>query len=152
MRSLIVVAVASLVAGSVAAQSACKVEGVWQLVSGSEDGKPYPAGTRNLKIITKTHFAAFWQNPGGPKEMKSVADSLAAFRVAGAVGGTYTLQGTTYTERLDYFPDPAYVGKALAFTCRTEGDRFHQSGNFPVFASGKKVRDIKLEEVWKRVE
>ena len=63
-----------------------------------------------------------------------------------------TVQGTTYTEQLDYFADPAYVGKAVPFTCRTEGDRFYQSGIFPVLEGGKKVRDITFEEVWKRVE
>jgi hypothetical protein len=152
MRALVVVATALSFASPLAGQSTCKVEGVWQLVSGSEDGKPYPAGAGELKIITKTHFAVFWQIPGGPKEMKSTADSLAAFRHAGAGGGTYTVQGTTYTEKLDYFPDPAYVGKNVAFTCRTEGDRFYQSGNFPVFEGGRKVRDAKIEEVWRRVE
>ena len=63
-----------------------------------------------------------------------------------------TVQGTTYTEKLYYFADPAYVGKAVPFTCRTEGDRFYQSGIFPVLEGGKKVRDITFEEVWKRVE
>jgi hypothetical protein len=62
------------------------------------------------------------------------------------------VQGTTYTAKIDYFSDPAYVGKTIPFTCRTEGDRFYQSGTFPVFVGGKKVRDIKFEEVWKRVE
>ena len=47
-------------------------------------------------------------------------------------------------EKLDYFSDPAYVGKAIPFACRTEGDRFYQSGTVPGFEGGKKVRDIKL--------
>ena len=152
MRELLAVAVVTLFAVPLPAQSSCKVEGVWQLVSGSADGKPYPAGSRYLKIITQGHFAGFWQEPGVPKELKSPADSLAAYRYMGAGGGTYTVQGTTYTEKLDYFADPAYIGKAVPFSCRTEGDRFDQPGNFPMFEGGKKIRDSKLEEVWKRVE
>ena len=46
----------------------------------------------------------------------------------------------------------SYIGKAVPFSCRTEGDRFYQSGNLPIFEGGKKIRDSKLEEVWKRVE
>ena len=80
------------------------------------------------------------------------ADILRSPERRPAGGGPYTVQGTTYTEKLDYFSDPAYVGKAVPFTCRTEGDRFYQSGPFPIFEGGKKVRDIKLAEVWKRVE
>jgi len=152
MRAVPLLALAALLASPLSAQSSCKLEGVWQLVSGSIDGKPYPSGVHSLKIITKGHFAVLSREPGVPKEMKSAADSLAAFRLMGFAGGTYTLQGTTYTETLDFFSDPAYVGKAVPFTCRTQGDRFYQSGNFPTLEGGKKVGDSKLEEVWRRVE
>ena len=152
MRTVLALSVAVVVGAPLSAQSACKVEGVWELVSGSADGKPYPAGSRELKIITKGHFAVVWREPSTPKQLNTVADSLAAYRHSGAGGGTYTVQGTTYTEHLDYFSDPTNVGRALPFTCRTEGDKFYQSGNFPIFEGGKKVRDSKLAEVWKRVE
>ena len=90
MRDLLAVAFVALLAVPLPAQSSCKVEGVWQLVSGSADGKPYPAGLRELKIITKGHFAVLWQEPGVPKALESPADSLAAYRYMGAGGGTYT--------------------------------------------------------------
>jgi hypothetical protein len=152
MRAVSLLVAAVLLVPPLSAQSTCKLEGVWQLVSGSTDGKPYPAGSREMKIITKGHFAVLWQEPGVPSTIKTPADSLAVFRHVGGGGGTYTVQGTTYTEKLDYFPDPRYVGKAIAFTCRVEGDRFYQSGSFPTFDGAKKVGDSKLEEVWKRVE
>lgn len=152
MRLAYALAVTAFVVSPLSAQSPCKLEGVWQLVSGSADGKAYPGGASQIKIITKRHFAFLVQEPGGPKEMKTSADSLAAFRHAFAGGGTYTLQGTTYTERLEYFTDPAYVGMMLPFTCRTDGDRFYQTGTIPIFEGGKKVHDRKLEEVWRRVE
>ena len=152
MRILLAAAVAVVASMPVAPQSSCKVEGVWELVSGSADGKAYPAGARQMKIITKGHFAVLWSAPGVPKVLMTPADSLAAFRGVGGGAGTYTVKGNTYTEKIDYFSDPAYAGKAIPFTCRTEGDRFYQSGLFPMFERGKKVRDSKLEEVWKRVE
>ena len=142
----------SLVGHSARAQAACRLEGVWQLVSGKADGQAYPASVRGIKLITKGHVAFLSEEARGVKELKSAADSLQAFRTMGAGGGTYTLQGTTYTETLDYFTDPAYTGRSVSFSCRTEGDRFFQTGLFPVFANGKKVRDVKLEEVWRRIE
>ncbi len=152
MRAVSFLAAAAFLASPLSAQSSCRLEGAWQLVSGAADGKPYPAGARALKIIAKGHFAVLSQEPGVPKELKSPADSLAMFRHTGSSGGTYTLQGTTYTENLDYYPDPAYVGIAIPFVCRTEGDRFYQSGTVPILEHGKKVGDSKLEEVWKRIE
>lgn len=152
MHIRIALTLVTLIGMQLPAQSPCKLEGVWELVSGSADGKPYPAGSRQLKIITKGHFAVFTREAGVPKQLTSATDTLAAFRHLSSGGGTYTLQGTTYTEKLDYFSDPTYAGKAIPFTCRTEGDKFYQSGNFPMYKGGKKVRDSKLEEVWKRVE
>jgi len=152
MRIATTVALFVLVAHSTEAQSACRLEGVWQLVSGKADGQAYPASVRSIKIITKSHFAFLNEEARGVKELKTAADSLQAFRTMAAGGGTYKVQGTTYTETLDYFADPAYTGLSVAFTCRTEGDRFFQYGSFPVFANGKKVRDVKLDEVWRRIE
>jgi hypothetical protein len=152
MRAVSLLAAAALLAAPLSAQSSCKLEGVWQFVSGTADGNPYTAGNRGIKIITKGHFAVLEREPGLPQEMKTRADSLAAFTKTISGGGTYTVQGTTYTEKLDYFSDPAYLGKSIPFTCRTEGDRFYQSGNFPILEGGKKARDVKLDEVWKRIE
>lgn len=151
MRPAYLAVLTVLVAAPLAAQSKCKVEGVWELESGSADGKAYPGGSRETKLIANGRFSVFWRDASTPKELKSLADSLAAFRSSGASGGRYTVQGSTYTEKIEYFPDPAYVGKSVAFTCRVEGDRFHQTGAFPIYEGGKKVCDSKLDEVWKRV-
>lgn len=112
----------------------------------------YPATYRSIKVITKGHFAFVGEEERGRMEMKTAADSLRAFRTMNSGGGTYTLTGNSYTEKLEYFTDPAYVGTSLTFSCRTEGDRFYQTGAFPIFENGRKVRDAKLEEVWRRVE
>jgi len=86
------------------------------------------------------------------KEMKTIADSLQAFRTMNSGGGAYTLQGSTYTEKLEYFADPAYVGLSIPFTCKTEKDRFIQTGSIRILEGGRKVRNLKLEEVWRRIE
>lgn len=150
-RTLAVIALFSL-AKVADAQGACKLEGVWQLVSGKADGQAYPASAREMKIITKGHFMFVREDERGVKDMKTIADTLQAFRTMASGGGTYTVQRNTYTEKLDFFADPTYLGRSIAFTCRTEGDRFYQSGAFPVFQNGKKARDVQLEEVWRRVE
>ena len=152
MRFAFIIAASTTLLAPLQGQSPCKLEGVWQLVSGTADGKPYVAGSRSMKIITKGHFSVVWHEDGAPKEVKTVSDSLAAYRHLGGGGGSYTLRASTYIETIEYFSDPAMVGQTVSFTCRTEGDRFYQSGLFPVLEGGKKVRDSKLEEVWRRIE
>lgn len=125
---------------------------MWQLVSGKYHGQTGPAGWRQIKIITKSHFAFLGEEDRGVKEMKTVADSLQAFRTMNSGGGTYTLQGNTYTEKLEYFADPVYVGLSIPFTCKAERDQFIQTGSIPILEGGRKVREMKLEEVWRRIE
>ena len=141
-----------LLAPPAVAQSQCQLVGVWEMVSGKADGKPYPAGFHSRKFITRTHWAWVMKEDGDLKDLKTAADSLQAFRTRGGGTGTYTVQGSTYTEKIDFFPEPVYEGMSIPFTCRVEGDRFYQSGNYPIIQDGKKVRDIMLEEVYRRIE
>ncbi len=152
MRTVILAAFSLTLAHPALAQSPCRIQGAWELVSGTADGEAYPARWRQLKIITETHFAFVRESEDrGVKELKTAADSLQAFRTMFSGGGTYTLQGTTYTENLEYFADPTYLGMSLPFTCRTEGDRFYQSGTYPILEDGQPVREVQLEEVWRRI-
>lgn len=105
-----------------------------------------------MKIITKEHFIFVGEEPGRIKEMKNAADSLTTFRKMESGGGTYTLKGTTYTETYNFFWDPAYVGLSISWTCRTQGDKLYQTGPFPIFRDGRKVRDMSISEVWRRIE
>ena len=153
MRAAVIAVLLPLVASvPLKAQSSCQLVGVWELVSGKADTISYPATFHQWKIITRTHFAWIAKTDSVPAEMKTAADSLRVFRSTGAGSGTYTLQGTTYTEHIQFFSDPAYIGMSLPFTCRTEGDRFIQTGSFPEQQGGKTVHTWRLEEVYRRIE
>ena len=134
------------------AQAACQLVGVWELVSGRTDSTPYPATLHARKLITKNHFVFISRDDGAIQEPRSTADTVAFLQSMAAGSGTYTVQGTTYTEKIEYFPDPAYIGRALPFSCRTEGDRFYQTGTVPVLEHGIRVRDVTVDEVWRRIE
>ena len=123
-------------------QKPCALRGVWQLVSGKYGDYTTPKG----------HFAFVGEGDRGVKDMKSAADSLQAFRTMFSGGGTYTLNGNSYKETVEYYADPAGVGLSIEFTCRTEGDRFVQTGSLPVMEGGKKVGEVSLQEVWRRLE
>jgi hypothetical protein len=141
-----------LSASQLSAQAPCQLVGVWELVSGKANGKPYPAALHQVKIITRTRFAWVAREDNGLKDLKSVADSLKAYESRAGATGTYSVQGSTHTENIESFPEPAYEGRSIPFTCRVEGDRFYQTGNYPIVKDGKKVRDVMLEEVYRRIE
>src|SRR5690242_20285044 len=122
MRAALVVALL-LLPRLTPAQSSCKLVGVWELVSGKADGQPYPATLHQVKFITKNRWAWVSRQDTVIKELKTTADTLRALSTTGAGSGTYTVQGTTYTEKIEFFSDLAYLGQSLPFSCRTEGER-----------------------------
>lgn len=84
---------------------------------------------------------------------KGTTDPLKAFTDAfGAGAGSYTLKGNTYTETVEQFVDPGYIGLSIPFTVKVEGNRLYQSGKFPVYENGKKTREVLLEEAYERIE
>src|SRR5262245_12562438 len=97
-------------ASPTAAQSRCQVVGVWELVSGKADGKPYPTGIHQRKFITRSHWAWVTREDNGLKDLNTAADTLKAYQSRAGGTGTYTVQGTTYTEKIESFPAPAYEG------------------------------------------
>ncbi len=132
--------------------AACAVQGVWELVSGTEGGTPYPATLHARKLITRRHWAWVQGEGAPPSQLVTVGDTLRAYRSSLGGTGTYTVSGSTYTETIDVYPLPGYQGLSLPFTCRVEGDRFYQSGKSPVVENGKVVREVMLEEVYRRIE
>lgn len=106
------------------------LDGTWELVSGQQ----LPKGTIDIKIIAGKHFmfVAYDAKTGKP-------------RYTG--GGTCTLDGTSYTEHIDFMSDQIaadMIGKDQAFIVTVSGGSFTQKG---VLTNGKN-----LSETWRRVK
>ena len=106
-----------------------QLDGVWELLS----GQPLPKGARDIKVILGGHFifAVYDTENGRP------------FYTA---GGTCILNGSSYTEHMDFASDviaTGLVGKDQQFTVKLNGDTFTQTGTL---TNGKP-----LSEVWKRM-
>jgi hypothetical protein len=153
---LLLVLVTSLIAVPTVAQQKIKIEGVWRMVSGKVDGKEMlTASATQVKYITAMHW--IFINQDKAKTIAALAkkseDPLKAYQEAFSAGaGIYKLAGNTYTETVEQFGDPTYIGMSVSFTVKVEGNRFYQSGKFPMYENGKKTQDILLEEVYERLE
>jgi hypothetical protein len=106
-----------------------QLDGTWQLIS----GQPLPKGARDIKIISGGHFifVAYDTETGKPLYTG---------------GGSYTLNGSSYTEHIDFASDQiaaGLIGKDQPFTVKADGDTFTQTGTL---SNGKG-----LSETWKRV-
>src|SRR5437667_8583225 len=84
-----------------------ELDGTWELVS----GQPLPKGARDVKIISGGHFifVAYHAENGKPLYTG---------------GGTYTLNGSSYTEHMDFASDEisgaSLVGKDQKFTAKVD--------------------------------
>jgi len=131
-------------------------EGTWELV----DAKYTPADPtftlssyRQIKILTKTHWVYLSQEHSAPKlTTGSDAELLAASKAFSAGGGTYTLDGDRYTEHVEFFSAPNFVGASLKFKIRWEGDEWVQTGTLPIKALGLGDKDVELYERYRRIK
>lgn len=155
-RAIIVSLMLCAFAALTLAQQKTKLEGVWEMISARNDGKELPLAGRQLKTITKTRWTWIYQDRKQAESLfakKTHEDSLMAYlHLSYAGAGTYTLVGSTYTETPEFFPELEYIGVPIEFAVKVEGDKMFQAGKLPVFEGGKKVREVLLEEVYKRIE
>jgi hypothetical protein len=112
--------------------------GTWELMSSKYGDATEYSNDRNevrhLKMITPTHFT--WV----------IYDNKTS-QISASMGGTYSLQGGTYTEKVEFFfPEAmkAYLGKEQAFTIKIDGDKLFQTGSL---SDGEKI-----DEIWQRVK
>jgi len=105
-----------------------QLDGTWELAS----GQPLPEGARDIKIICGGHFIFVAYDTENGKPLYTG-------------GGTYILNGSSYTEHMDFASDQlsALVGKDQSFTVKVNGDTFTQTGTL---SNGKA-----LSEIWQRV-
>lgn len=104
-----------------------QLDGAWVLVGAQQ----LPKGARDIKIISGGHFIfATYDTEKG--------------ELLGTGGGTYILNGSSYTEHVDFGKglSDGIVGKDQHFTVKVNGDTFVQAGTL---SNGKD-----LSETWKR--
>lgn len=108
-----------------AQQKSLPIEGTWKLLSGTiiEKGDTtvtsYTENVSFIKIINDSHFA-FLKHP-----LVGNKDSTVTFD---AGGGSYTLQDSTYTERLEYYKDKVWENNDFKFTVSIKNDTLVQTG------------------------
>jgi len=128
--SAIALAAVSLARSQTRGSNAVKspLDGTWVLVSGQQ----LPKGARDIKILSGGHFifVAYDTEKGKPLYTG---------------GGAFILNGSSYTEHVDFASDeiaPGLVGKDQQFTVTMDGDTFTQTGTL--------TNGNRLSEIWKR--
>lgn len=126
--------------------SSTLLEGTWELVAetkienGDTTFTPASTGERMIKVINKTHFSFLRHDLNGGK------DSTHLF-VAG--GGTYKLNGNTYTENLEFCNFREWENHSFLFTVSVRHDTLIQQGTEKL--EGLNIDRIIIEK-YKRVE
>jgi hypothetical protein len=156
MMSIAITAAAAMCLTGCAPEKASPLEGAWELVD-AKYTPPDPTFSlsrqRQIKILTKTHWAYLSQDRSAPKLTNgSDAELLAAAKTFGAGGGTYTLDGDTYTEHVEFFAAPNFVGASIKFKIKWEGDEWIQTGTLPIKALGLGDKDVELYERYRRIK
>ena len=108
------------------------IVGTWEMVSGEINGQPEVG--KSVKMISAHHFI-FVQYDA--KTMKTQA----------AGSGTYTLNGDSYVEHIEFFDivgqdAPKLVGTDAKFTVKVNGDSLTQegmAGNFSIKETYKRL-------------
>ncbi len=133
------------------ARTSCRPQGVWELVEVTFQGKAQPLTFQQRKVVTKHNF--MWLAQALKRDtlpLKTTADTLRAFFLDGGAG-SYAVAGDTYTETIEFFNQPQFVGKTLAAHCRMVGDRWYHSFDSAVLSAPGAPHDT-IHEVWRRVE
>jgi hypothetical protein len=135
-----------------ATAASCNVRGVWQSERVTVNGRPFTAGME-VKVVTKDHFMWVQQeNRRDTLPLKTFQDTARVYNDAGGYG-TYRLSGNNYIERIEAFPDPAFIGKEWPATCHTTRAQWTHSYVSPerTDSTGRMRRDT-VVEVFRRVE
>ncbi len=144
---------------SCATEKRSPLEGVWELVSAEWTTpdttlKFTPADWSQIKVITKSHFVFVGQEPNRVKisGAQSDAELISMARTFFGGGGTYSLEGDTCTETLQYFSNPNYLSASVSYKVEIEGTQLIQSGTYPAKSIGLEEYDVELYEVYRRIE
>lgn len=118
-----------------------QITGTWQLLTGTiiEKGDTaitdYTKNISFIKIINNSHFAFL------KHDLNKGKDSAAVF-VAG--GGSYSINDSLYTERLEYCSARNWEGNDFAFTVTIKNDTLIQTGIEKIESEG--VNRLNIEK------
>ena len=120
--------------------------GTWEMESyrgaGDSIRSDYPEFVNYVKLVTPTHFV--WVHYLREQD-----------QVLAEGGGTYSYDGETYTETLNFvYPSGSgQIGTVLPFNCKIEGDTWHHTGYIIIHGeddSGNATVDtVTIDEIWK---
>jgi len=121
--------------------------------------------------LSKRMFApdtVFAVNPDTIEYMKIITDGTFVWyhydkenkNVIAMGGGSYELEGGSYTEHIEFYHPPEWNmdGAAIPFKCEVNGDEWHHSGYVSDREYDEEIgdyvvlRERRLEEIWTRVE
>ncbi|PST84324.1 hypothetical protein C7T94_06305 [Pedobacter yulinensis] len=148
MRKLILPFVAAALSAASCTKTSEKagIQGTWQLLSaktitGKDTLATFPvAGQEMIKVINASHFAFFRHDTSRGKGSSAVYDSGA---------GTYSLNGSTYQEKLNYCSARDWEGHSFSFQVRLSADSLVQTGTEKIDSLGI---DRQIIEVYQRVK
>jgi uncharacterized protein (TIGR03067 family) len=107
--------------------------GTWELVSAEYGGQTAPVDMKELKMISAKHFMFITYDR---KTSKAIRHGT----------GTYTLDGDSYTEHVDFMSGEGTdgaTGKDFTFKIKLDGDTLTQTGD---------IMGMNLKEVYRRVD
>jgi hypothetical protein len=136
------------------AQEKVNLQGAWEMVSQKIDGVDHPIPGRQIKLLTADHYAWVKQDKKQVEDLLAkgtLRDSLMAYHDEFGAG-TYKVEGDSYTETTEFFYEPQYIGTSLTFKFKMKEGLWYNTGHYTHFANGKKINEILLEEVWKRID
>ena len=128
-----------------------RLVGSWELVKQKTEGDSvyteYPDFVGYIKHITPTNFTWVYFNAEGDE-------------VISEGGGTYTLEGDTYTETIEFIHPTGskQVGTVLPFSCKLEEGLWYHTGYTRRIEldpdSGEMISldSTRIDEVWRRVQ
>lgn len=115
-----------------------KIVGAWKVVRaqyGSEPMQDFGKDDLSYKMFTGTRWSGAFYN-------------RATKKFDGAGGGSYTIKGDQYTEKIEYYSwDSEVVGKTFTFTLKMENGMLHQSGTIVYKDNSNYIIDEWFERV-----
>jgi hypothetical protein len=138
---------------SSSAQARCPVQGVWDLVSRTIDGKDAPLnGFRERKLLTARHY--MWVGHADRRDtlpLNTELERLRALQFEGGAG-TYTTFDSTYTEHIELYDNAREIGTSFKAKCRVTGDRWEHIFTIPNDTTNPSGRVLHFVQVYRRVE